>query len=340
MNPQIASEELYFKITNEYEIHNGFVYKDGLNILTEEFNDDPQASCVAGGFYFTTKEFIHDFYHYGCYLRVIELPIGDLVAESQVDRMERSNPDFKMIKDPQGNKYRANKIILKERYSLDDIETYNKFGIKCPTLQQSAYHGHLQMVKYLIGKQSDIHTDNEYEYALIWSARNGHLEVVKYLIEKGADIHANNDETLVYSAANGHLEVVKYLVEKGADIYANNDETLVYSAANGHLEVVKYLVEKEADIYANNGQALRWSARNGHLEVVKYLIEKGADIHANNDEALGCSAANSHLEVVKYLVEKGADIHANDGQALRWSFLNSHPEVTKYLKQLASQKQR
>ena len=169
MNPPITPETLYFKITNRKENHNDFQYCDGLNILVEEFNNDPNSSCVKGGFYFTTKEFIHEFYGYGVYLRVIELPVDDI--------------DFKMVKDPKGDKYRANKIILKERYSLGELETYHKFGIKYPTL----HHG----------------------------AENGHLEVVKYLVENGADIHANNDHALRWSARFGHLEVVKYLIEKG-----------------------------------------------------------------------------------------------------------------------------
>ena len=41
---------MYFKITNSEENHYGYQYHDGLNELKEEFNDDPNASCVMGGF--------------------------------------------------------------------------------------------------------------------------------------------------------------------------------------------------------------------------------------------------------------------------------------------------
>ena len=108
-------EEIYYKITNESEIHNGYEYRDGLNILKEEFNNDPNASCVKGGFYFTDFNNICKFYHYGINIRIIKLPITD--------------PDFKITKDISGDKWRSNKIILCEKYSLLDPSTYQKLEL-------------------------------------------------------------------------------------------------------------------------------------------------------------------------------------------------------------------
>ena len=59
------STELYFKITNADENHHGFQYVNGLNILKEEFNDDPNQSCCAGGLYFTDAANILKFLGYG-----------------------------------------------------------------------------------------------------------------------------------------------------------------------------------------------------------------------------------------------------------------------------------
>ena len=56
---------MYFKITNAEENHHGFQYADGLNILIEKFNDDPNQSCCAGGFYFTDAANIFKFLSYG-----------------------------------------------------------------------------------------------------------------------------------------------------------------------------------------------------------------------------------------------------------------------------------
>lgn len=83
----------YYKITNSNENHHGFQYRDGLNILVEPFNDNPNESCCSGGFYFTDIENIFRFLWFGIYLREIELPTDD--------------PDFKVIHN--GDKSRCNK---------------------------------------------------------------------------------------------------------------------------------------------------------------------------------------------------------------------------------------
>ena len=72
---------MYFKITNKEENHHEFQYVDGLNVLKEEFNNDPNDSCCAGGLYFTDAANIFEFIDYGVYLREISLPVD--------------NPDFK-----------------------------------------------------------------------------------------------------------------------------------------------------------------------------------------------------------------------------------------------------
>jgi len=59
----------YYKIFNENDNHKGFQYVDGLNIDSIPFNDDPNQSCVEGGFYFSDVEHICEFLEYGNYIR-------------------------------------------------------------------------------------------------------------------------------------------------------------------------------------------------------------------------------------------------------------------------------
>src|SRR5580704_11081624 len=151
------TEPRYFKITNEIENHHGFQYVTGLNVLEEEFNDDPAKSCCKGGLYFTDAKNIFKFLEYGIYLREVQLPI---------------NPDLKIVKDNTGDKWRANMIILGERYELSQKETF----------------------QLLIESGADVHADND--FALRRSAGNGHLEVVRLLIELGANVHADNNYAL------------------------------------------------------------------------------------------------------------------------------------------------
>ena len=194
---------MYFKITNKEENHNGFQYVDGLNILKDEFNNDPDQSCCKGGLYFTDAANIFKFLNYGIYLREVML-VTD-------------NPNFKMVKDKIGDKWRANMIILDKRYDLFNVDTF----------------------KYLVEKGADVRVNDD--CALVFSARYGHLDVIKYLVEKGADVHADNNYALKWSAVKGHLDVVKYLVKKGADVHAENDYALRWSAHSNHLDVYEFL---------------------------------------------------------------------------------------------------
>ncbi len=91
-------KEKYYKILNERLNHNGFQYKLGLNIDHMPFI--PRGSCEAGGLYFTTKEYLYKFLHYGCYIADVSIP-----------------EDAKVYKDPGGDKWKADKIII-ERYTL------------------------------------------------------------------------------------------------------------------------------------------------------------------------------------------------------------------------------
>jgi len=195
---------LYFKITNSKENHSGFQYYDGLNILEDEFNNNPAASCVPGGLYFSDAENIFEFLDYGSYLREVTLPIND--------------PDFKMVKD-ENNKWRANKIILGKRRKLTNVSTF----------------------EYLISHGANIHTYDD--NAIRWASHYGHLEVVKLLISKGANIHAANNYALRWASENGHIEVVQLLISKGANIHANDDCAIIWAVDNGYLEIVKLLVE-------------------------------------------------------------------------------------------------
>ena len=84
--------------------------------------------------------------------------------------------------------------------------------------------------------------NSEYNHlALQHASQKGHLEVVKFLVEKGTNIHDENDFNVRWASRNGHLDVVKYLVEKGANIHAKNNEALRLASYNGRSDVVNFL---------------------------------------------------------------------------------------------------
>jgi hypothetical protein len=64
--------DLFFKITNNDEIHKSFCYKDGFNFDIHPFN--PKGYCSGGGLYFTKIGEIFFYHNYGIYLRPILVP--------------------------------------------------------------------------------------------------------------------------------------------------------------------------------------------------------------------------------------------------------------------------
>lgn len=300
----------FLKITNRDENHFKFQYKDGLNILREPFNDNPKESCCAGGFYFTTDKHIDKFYNLGDNLRVVELPHND--------------PDFKMVMDPKQNKWRANKIILKEKYPLSKPSTYEKFGLKLPSLADSIDKGYTEIIDYLVdkfgnNKEMPKELKQTLSNKLLTCIDRSHFDMAKFLIEKGADVNAENGDPLVYSAIVNSIDMVKYLISKGANINIDKGRPLRAAAKYGHLDIVKYLVENGA--YFNDGEALRSAINAGHIKISDYLFERHL------------STSSDPFAVIKFFVENGIDsLYARIQQkSLLYSVVNNHYEIVKYL---------
>nr|URM62439.1 ankyrin repeat domain containing protein [Mimivirus sp.] len=210
----MSDNQVYYKITNRRENHHGFQYRDGLNILIEPFQEI--GSCVPGGFYFTTAQHIFKYISYGVYLREIYLP--------------KENSEFKMVKDPQGDKWRANQIYFGNKYKLCRLETFrmmDKLGVDFKTC------------------------NNE---LIVWASYYNHLGILKFLVKKGCDPSINNNYAIKTAAELGHYGMVKYLVEQGVDYHCDNDYAIRMSASNGHFNIVKYLIDRQipTDIVLKN----------------------------------------------------------------------------------------
>lgn len=144
---------MYHKITNETENHNGYQYKDKMNILAEPFVET--RSCCPGGLYFTDIRYILEFLIYGIYLREIILPIND--------------KNFKMVKDGE-NKWRSNKVILGTKYDLCNIDPWEYLTEKWASIHTYSYAAlnwilnykvNQELVNYLLEKEESIFTPSK-----------------------------------------------------------------------------------------------------------------------------------------------------------------------------------
>ena len=182
----------YYKILRSDMIHHGFVYKEGLNIDTEPFDETPDC---CGGLFFSDAQNVLSFCDY-----------GDLIAEVEVPNGEKIIP----VKD----KYKSHAIVLKNikpLWNIDTLEYLIQAGIDIHVgndfaFEYAAGNGYLDIVKYLISQGANIHADND--LALRWASQKNQLEIVKYLISQDTEFEW------------GHLEVIQFLINNGTNIVA------------------------------------------------------------------------------------------------------------------------
>lgn len=99
-NPMDFYKKSFYKITNYTENHNGFQYKNGLNIDTQPFGQD---DFCANGLYFYDLQYLWRYRNMGVNVRKITLPEDAVYLEEEFHDMK---------------KYKANKIILGEKIEI------------------------------------------------------------------------------------------------------------------------------------------------------------------------------------------------------------------------------
>jgi len=104
--------DTFFKLINKNRKHNNHQYVDGLNEDNIPFN--PSGECVPGGLYFTIEEYLPDFINFGYY--VVRVFVLD---------------DSQVYIEPEGKKFKANKIIVDLKNKKDKSELLYKIIKNC-----------------------------------------------------------------------------------------------------------------------------------------------------------------------------------------------------------------
>lgn len=97
---ELKQKKLY-KITNRFETHYHYKYKDGLNVLDCIFDESP--ICGKGGLYFATEDQILNWFSWGVFIREVTL-----CEDSRVVKIDYCN-----------TKYKTDKFILGPKRKLD-----------------------------------------------------------------------------------------------------------------------------------------------------------------------------------------------------------------------------
>ncbi|MCX5728019.1 MAG: ankyrin repeat domain-containing protein, partial [Nitrospirae bacterium] len=196
-----------------------------------------------------------------------------------------------------------------------------KNGWHATPLIMAAWHGRLDVAKYLLAQGVDVNTTYDAgNTALIVAAWHGHLDVVLHLLSAGADIAVKNrggHDALVWAAEHGHLAIVDSLLSAGAN---SVDAALVFACENGHADIADLLIHRGASLAYQHGEhhltPLTAAAYKGYVELVEFLVNHGADVHALDDAALGWACGFQQLGTAERLILRGANVggHGAEGR--------------------------
>ncbi len=239
---------------------------------------------------------------------------------------------------------------------LDMMQDVEKMGVDFPKYGPSALnsaisHGHLPMIKYLLGRGVILSEPKPNSAGPLRNAAGeGQVEVVKFLLDHGADINARDGQgltPLAWAISNRRVEVCRLLLDRGADVSLKNEwgQTALWSAASGGMqpEMVELLLRHGADprgVDKNGAPILTamqgvYFPRKGKVgypgkiytdeeikewqvsvrKTVELLIQAGADPNASGGFAgtpLIAAVSNGQYAIAKALIDHGADIHQRD----------------------------
>ena len=292
------SPQTYYKVTNCLEIHNGYVYKDGLNILDKPF--EKEGTCVKGGLYFTKLKYIDLYYGFGVNLREVTLPDSD--------------PDFLMVKDPEGKKYRANKIILGEKYSLFDPKTYKLFDLDVVKNTFLINHvsalGFIDVLNWWTRKRLPMAYDAD---ALVLASQNGQIMVLDWWQHAsrrfGLQLQYDNDAMTLASRV-GQIAVLNWWKHSGLELKYDQN-ALMEASEMGQITVLNWWLTSNLELRYDQGTLIS-AATHGHDHVLDWWFSSGLELiydefsteHSNKEYHARIMKRKQHFELNKFKIVK------------------------------------
>lgn len=227
-----------------------------------------------------------------------------------------SAPDIKEYSILYGITACQNKFWLMAKYFMSKYDMYI-YHNNNEVFRWCCNNGNLEMASDLYlksvknGKPFDIHLDNE--GAFRYASFHGHINVVKYLLalDDKTNIFASDDYALVKSCVNGHLEMTKYLYQLYLEKNVSRDRliriiadiTSEYRNEKYHLEIIKWI--HSLGFIDNNHLFIKISLRH-NVDAIKWLLMSEPNIidHIKSTNSwfyLFIRDAADTLEIMKYI---------------------------------------
>ena len=171
-----------------------------------------------------------------------------------------------------------------------------------------------------------------------YAAWHGHLELVQWLIEKR--LFEMNGSVMRSAIISGNLKLVQWLRGMGCQWYdyVGEDDLVALAAREGHLELLQWLIQMRDEMPRGEGlpldDVLENAAEYGHLELLRWLCGEGCFWNLMDEVVMSCAAKGGHLEVLQWLRAEGCPWDANTCynavrkghvEVLRWARENGSP---------------
>ena len=262
------------KILNANRIHNGFVYKEGLNVCTQPWND---IECYHGGLY-------------ACPLRHLFAWLPHFLDAASVA----------WVYVPQGahrasypTKIKASRLVLIGGMTLADAVAH---ALPLANLNDVSPHdmfawaaicGHADIVRMLVDAGWDIHSAGN--SALARAEQSGSAAAVRILLDAGVFSQVSINWVFRNASMSCHEDCMRLLLSRGADVDYDNGWALASAAVRGNKDCIRLLLDAGAATY---DQALMdvCMSRYGSTHCARMLLDAGARVspemiaaaHANN----------------------------------------------------------
>lgn len=254
--------DIYCKVLNSNFNQKGYQYNEGLNVLDKPF--ESTGSCVPGGLYFTNIENIFKFINYGIYLVKVTVPV-----------------DAQMVKDPDNDKWRADKIIISDKKDLRQIDT----------------------IKYLIENGANIKRD--YHFVIDFTINNGLHDILEYILTICKDIGIKLSVPNVLPVYSTNM--AKILVKEKAKMSTQFVDQII---KNNDLKIIKKIISCEKYIshilYIYQG-----AAYYNKLDIIKLLHRTHYQLEtsdSHNTLAFISAVKNESYNVLNYMIDHGLKI--------------------------------
>lgn len=205
--------------------------------------------------------------------------------------------------------------LLKLFYQYLPFSIESKFIYECALLR-ACIVGCLEVIKYF----DDIGVNlNSFNGELLpTAAYHGHSNIINFLLEKGFDIHAHDEKALMAAVFGKKTDIVKLLIENGADHRARDNEPIIIATTKGCVGIVKLLIEYDNDlVFIGNGVLLQIATEHEHIELVKYFLDSGFDLSYCDNYLWYQINKYNKIELIELFIKYGVNIYCDNNFAIK-----------------------